>query len=127
MSENAVKILIVEDEREVAGHMRRLLERNGYIAFTAHTMAEGLEKFEQEKPDLCVVDVFLTMTLSESGIDFLRAALKTGRKFKSLVISGRCDEFLKEDIEALPINLFLEKPIEPGQLLDAIKKVLAAE
>jgi DNA-binding response OmpR family regulator len=127
MSENTAKILIVEDEEEVAGHMRRLLERNGYVAFTAHSMAEGLEKFEQEKPDVCVVDVFLTMTLSESGIDFLRAAYKTGRKFKSLVISGRCDEMLKEDIMALPINLFLEKPIEPAQLVDAVNKVVAAE
>ena len=120
MPQRDVKVLIVEDDREVAGHMRNLLGRHGYIAVSAYDMAEGLEKFEREKPDICVVDVYLTITLNESGIDFLEAAYKTGHNFKSLVISGRCDEALKAAILKLPIDFFLEKPIEPAQFVSAV-------
>jgi signal transduction histidine kinase len=54
------RILIVEDERLTSDHLRRLLKRGGYeIAGIASNANEAIERMEQDRPDLMLVDIGL--------------------------------------------------------------------
>jgi DNA-binding response OmpR family regulator len=53
------KILVVDDERELAELVAMNLQRNGYDAITAHDGATGLELARKQKPDLVVLDVMM--------------------------------------------------------------------
>ena len=58
------KILIVEDEMIVATDLRLLLERNGYkVTGIARSYEKAVELTEQEKPDMVLLDIFLTGAL----------------------------------------------------------------
>ena len=124
LANSDIKILIVEDDRDISFYMGRMLTSLGYTVFPAYALKEGLDKFNKESPDICVIDVYLRpLTLEESGIDFFRAALATGKKFKSLIVSGFCDEDLQEEIRRMPIDLFMPKPLDTDEFRAAINKL----
>ena len=55
----AQKVLIVEDDRNIADLLRLYLEKEGYEVFIALDGLKGLEKFRQVQPALVLLDVML--------------------------------------------------------------------
>lgn len=53
------KILIVDDERDLADLIAVNLQRNGYDTLVAHDGATGLDLARKQKPDLAVLDVMM--------------------------------------------------------------------
>ncbi|MCL2647449.1 MAG: response regulator [Phycisphaerales bacterium] len=53
------KILVVDDERDLAELIGMNLQRNGYEAVTAHDGTAGLDMARKLKPDLLVLDVMM--------------------------------------------------------------------
>lgn len=61
------RILVVDDEPDIAGLIRRYLERGGYQVLVAHDARAALETAQREHPDLMTLDVtYLTPTVSRS-------------------------------------------------------------
>jgi DNA-binding response OmpR family regulator len=121
---NGIKVLVVEDDRETSFHMCRMLTDLGYTVFAAYDLQEALDKFNKENPDICVIDVYLRfLTLEESGIDFFRAAQKSGKKFKSIIVSGCCNDELQEEIRNMPIDIFMPKPLDTDEFRAAVNKM----
>ncbi len=54
-----MRILIIEDERELARHVAAALTRNGHTATTRHDGPSGLQTALSERPDLIVLDLNL--------------------------------------------------------------------
>ncbi|PIP16426.1 MAG: hypothetical protein COX46_02280, partial [bacterium (Candidatus Ratteibacteria) CG23_combo_of_CG06-09_8_20_14_all_48_7] len=55
----AKRILIVEDENELARALQIRLEKAGFVTILASDGEEGLEKAKEEKPDLIILDIIL--------------------------------------------------------------------
>lgn len=53
------KILIIEDEEIMCGLLERKLAQRGYRVSIAKDGVEGIEKMQQEKPDLILLDVIM--------------------------------------------------------------------
>jgi PAS domain S-box-containing protein len=53
------RILVVDDEPDIAGLIRRYLERGGYQVLVAHDARTALETARRERPDLMTLDVNL--------------------------------------------------------------------
>jgi len=53
------RVLVIEDERDVAFGIRVVLERGGFAAISAPTGPEGLRAFHSGQPDLVILDVGL--------------------------------------------------------------------
>jgi response regulator of citrate/malate metabolism len=67
----AEKLLIVEDEMIVATDLRMLLERNKYrVTGIARSYEKAMELIENEKPNMVLLDIFLTGKLT--GIDLAK-------------------------------------------------------
>jgi DNA-binding response OmpR family regulator len=56
---SSIKILIIEDERDVRIYLANLLGANGYKALTAANVSEGLTLAHSENPALIVLDAML--------------------------------------------------------------------
>jgi DNA-binding response OmpR family regulator len=54
-----MRILVVDDEPDIAGLIRRYLERGGYQVLVAHDARTALEMARRERPDLMTLDVNL--------------------------------------------------------------------
>jgi DNA-binding response OmpR family regulator len=56
---SSIKILIIEDERDVRIYLANLLRANGYKALTVENVDEGLTMARSENPALIVLDAML--------------------------------------------------------------------
>lgn len=126
------KVLVVDDDPDVRLFNVTVVEENGYTPLEAPNGEEGLKILKEERPDLVILDVLMP---KQSGIRLYRE-LKTDKSLKNIhviLLSGIAEktflrsqkaltEFGDEDIPAPEI--YLEKPVEPEELAEAIKKYL---
>mgnify|MGYP001608607963 FL=1 len=125
------KILIVDDDPDIVEAMRMPLEANNYQVVSASSAKEGLQKVLKESPDLVILDVMME-TITE-GFHFaykLRSAVPDSpyRDFRTLPILmitaiHRATSFRfspRTDESFLPVEDFIEQPIEPRVLLEKV-------
>jgi DNA-binding response OmpR family regulator len=116
------KILIVDDDLDLANAMRIILESQQYTVITAADKAGGMELIRTEKPDLLILDVI--MSTWSDGFDMARE-LKSQSELKDmpiLMLTGVKD---KTDPTWLPVDAFLDKPVESETLLAEVEKLLS--
>ena len=125
------KILIVDDDPDYVNVLKTILESEQYTVVTAGDRTEGMEKIRAEKPDLTILDVM--MSTWQDGFEMSRE-LKKDAEFKNMPVlmltavekrSGIGFKSTAGDPTWLPVDAFLDKPVEPQVLLDEIKKLLS--
>ena len=123
-------ILIIDDDEDIRLAVQALLENKGYTVETAATKEEGLEKFTSLKPDLAILDVM--MVSWQDGFELARE-LKKDPELKNVPIlmltgvenkTGFEFKSAAGDQEWLPVEGFLDKPVEPDVLLAEVEKLL---
>ena len=128
--ENA-KILIVDDDQDITEALQAILESEQYTVLTAADKTEGMEKIRTNKPDLVILDVM--MSAWQDGFEMARA-LKKDPEFKDTFIlmltavkdrTGIDFKSTAGDPNWLPVDGFLDKPVEPEILLAEVKKLLS--
>ncbi len=120
MSNNKYKILVIEDDRNIASFVQAILEANGYQVLTAERCQQGMMVFASHMPDLVVLDLGLP---DMDGEEFLRV-VRTGSTVPVLVLSARTDE--RDKISALDLgaNDYITKPFGTGELLARVRAAL---
>jgi DNA-binding response OmpR family regulator len=128
--ENA-RILIVDDDADLTKALKVTLESRKYTVVTAADRAEGMEKAQAQKPDLFILDVM--MGTWQDGFEMSRE-LKKDRRFKDTPIlmltsigerTGVEFKSTAGDPNWLPVEGFMEKPVEPEVLLAEVERLLA--
>lgn len=81
-----MRILVIEDERQLAGHITRALFRNGHCVTAAHDGAEGLQAAQGEPPDLVLLDLNLP---GLDGLSVLSKLKETQNPARVLILTAR--------------------------------------
>ena len=118
------RILIVEDESDMAFAVRLQLEAAGFSVDVAVDGKEGLEKARRLKPDLIILD---NMLPKMDGYRVCRM-LKFDERYKHIPIIMLTARAQKND-EAVGfevgVNAYITKPFDPKALLSKIKNLIA--
>jgi DNA-binding response OmpR family regulator len=118
------KILIVEDDPDIAQIARLILQEEGFVVTLAEDAAQGLECIEASPPDLIIADV---MMHAMDGLQFL-AVVKNDEATASIpvlmmsALVGDGDARRGRDAGA---EYYLKKPFPRAQLVAAVKAVFA--
>jgi CheY-like chemotaxis protein len=121
-------ILIVDDDADFVEMNKFLLEKNGYEVTIANNGQECLDKIRFKKPDLIILDVM--MSTSDEGFGVSRD-LRNSEQTKNIPIlmvtsiNHTVPFNFEPDETWLPVDDFIEKPVELEQLLDKVRKMLA--
>ncbi len=103
----ALRCLIVDDSAPFLEAASKFLEREGImIVGVASTGAEALERAQELRPDVALVDIDLG---EESGFDLARQIAEGPAPFPVILISTRSEEDLAELIEASPALGYVSK------------------
>jgi DNA-binding NarL/FixJ family response regulator len=118
------KILIVDDDVALRTVLTRMLERQGYAVYSAHSGVEGLAMFEQHQPDLIVSDVLMPYM---DGLEFCRRLRKlpSGQLVPFLFLSNRVDVDDRIQGHQMGADDYLVKPFEVAELVAKIEAQLA--
>ena len=116
----AKKVLLVDDDPEVLGAMRLVLEKRGYRVCTASDGNAGVAAAEREAPDLVVVDMMMP---KKSG--FLVLEKLKGREGAPPVIMITANEGARHQAyaETLGVDDYIRKPFAMDRLLDSVHRL----
>lgn len=120
------KILVVDDDYNIAKKSKEELLKAGYTVVIAYSAKEGIEKLKTEKPDCVLLDLVLP---DESGFKVAQD-IKALPEFKDTPIiatSLKHEEIDKHIAAKSGITVYLEKPIDYQRLLFDIKDVLESK
>ena len=108
-----MKILIIEDEPELAQSMAQYLSRQDYLCEPVATYSEALEKIALYSYDCILLDLMLP---DGSGMDILKHLQKTGQKTCVMIISAK--GALEDKLKGIRIGAddYLAKPFHLAEL-----------
>jgi CheY-like chemotaxis protein len=138
------KVLVVDDDPDNVSYLKDILEDNGFTTLSARDGMEGLEKAREALPDLILLDLMMPQ---KSGIRMFQelkgdagtrdipvvivsgVSLATGVDFRNFLVKPQ--PVGGEEAAAPAVSSqynspagFVEKPIDPDELLRAVKKAL---
>ena len=121
------KVLLVDDDMDVVAGNRAVLESRGHKVVCAYSAKEAREAVEKEKPDAAVLDVM--MESLDAGFKLARDLNKAFPKMPLLMLSGvekatGLGFRFAEDEAWMPVVKFLDKPVAPDQLADAVESAI---
>jgi CheY-like chemotaxis protein len=130
------KILVIDDDQDILTAVQLSLESVGHHVVFAHSGGEGLEKVKTEQPDLIILDVMM-----ETHTEGFQLALKLHspdpasklKQFKDTpilmltAIHSTTPMRYEPDIDYLPVQLFVDKPIDPDDLIKKVSWILERE
>ena len=119
----AARILVVEDEAEIAALIAYQLTREGYRVETALTGAAALDALHRDLPDLLVLDRMLP---GVSGDDVLKAVRSdpATRTVPVLVLTARREQVDRIQGLELGADDYLTKPFSPRELVLRVDAIL---
>jgi DNA-binding response OmpR family regulator len=115
------RILIVEDEHEMARGLRDVLEFEGYDVVTAGTGKEGLQLLTRKEPDCIILDLMLPDINGYQICEEIRR-----QKFNTpiIMLTAKAQDYDK--IRGLEVGAddYMTKPFSVGELLARVKAIL---
>ena len=115
------KILIVDDEEHIRFLYSEELTEAGYEVITADSGYRLLEKIEEEKPDLVVLDIKM---VDYNGLDLLQDIRNTFYDMP-VVLCTAYDTF-KEDMKSIAADFYVIKSFDLTELKNKIAMALDA-
>jgi CheY-like chemotaxis protein len=126
------KVLVVDDDPDVRSFVVTVLEENQYMPLVAGDGVEGFEMIEKKKPDLVILDVLMPRgsgirlyhkLKTDARYNAIPIIMFTGIALRSFLKSQKAlDEFRGGEVPEP--DIYLEKPVEPEELVAAIQKKL---
>ncbi len=117
------KILIVEDNEDVALGLTVRFAGAGFEVRSVSTAPDGLKALDQFEPDLVLLDLLVPEGGGYSVLKAMKRSPHTGR-VPTIVMTGLDDKEYKDRIRALGVNAFLEKPCDPDRLMAMARDLL---
>jgi len=116
-----MRVLIVEDDRVMAGALKRGLERAGFTADDVRSGEEAVACARHEAFDLAVVDLGLP---GMDGMELIRRWRRAGDARPVLILTAR--DSLSDRVDALELggDDFMAKPFELPELIARVRALI---
>jgi twitching motility two-component system response regulator PilG len=116
-------LLVVEDDEATRELLAHVLTGAGHRVRTADDGRKGLDAVAAEKPDLIVLDIMLPEVHGFSVCHEVKHNTAT-ESVKVLMLSAKSFAADRRQAEEAGADGFLAKPVNPGELIQAIKNLL---
>ncbi len=125
------KILVVDDDPDFVEGTRMVLEKSNFEVVTASSGRECLERIREGRPDLIILDIMMP---KKSGFEVCKE-LKSNIEYNRIPVVmltalkqklPRTSYSIAEGLE-LEAEDYLEKPVEPKELVSRLRSILEKE
>lgn len=116
----SLKVLIVEDDREIRAMMQSALSVEGFEVHTAVSLSEARALLQHQPPDIVLLDLGLP---DGDGVQLVRE-LRQHHSTPVIVVSARHQETQKIELLDAGADDYLTKPFSVGELLARMRVAL---
>lgn len=117
-------ILLVEDDKDLAGAIKTILTEEEYNVVLAYDGAEGLYKLSNQKFHLIISDIKMPKIDGVQFIENIRKSTKDDSTIPIIVLSAFLNEDIIRKLAAYSQIQYLVKPVTRDSLLDKINTLL---
>lgn len=112
------KLLIVDDEVDIANSIQYVLNQEGFSTLMAHDGVKAMALIEAEKPDLIILDLMMP---GLDGYEVCRRVRASDRKTPILMLTARTSEIDTVVGLELGANDYISKPVRLRELVARVK------
>lgn len=112
------KILIVDDEVDIANSIQYVLNQEGFVTFLAYNGLKAMDLITKEKPDLVILDLMMP---GIDGYEVCRRIRATDKKTPILMLTARTSEIDTVVGLELGANDYIAKPVRLRELVARVK------
>src|SRR5208282_3939058 len=112
------KLLIVDDEADIATSIQYVLTQEGFSTVLAHDGFKAIELVESEKPDLIILDLMMP---GLDGLEVCRRVRSHDRRTPILMLTARTSEIDTVVGLELGANDYIAKPVRLRELVARVK------
>lgn len=117
----AYLVLVIDDEEGIRDSLRGILEDEGYEVITSESAEEGLRIFDEQSPELVLLDIWLP---GMDGIEALKRMRDRRPSVPVIMISGHGTIELAVKAAKLGAYDFLEKPLSLERVIITVKRAI---
>jgi CheY-like chemotaxis protein len=127
------KILIIDDDPDLVEVVRLTLQASGFQVFSAAGGAEGLQKVKEIDPDLIILDVMMDYTTEGFQVSLELRSPDPASEYADYrdipilmltAIHSTTPLRFGPEQDYLPVDGFVEKPLEPADLVKKVEELL---
>ena len=127
------KILVIDDDPDLVEVIRLILEANGYQVFSAINGAQGLQQVIEISPDLIILDVMMDYTTEGFQVSLALRSPEPESEYAAYrdvpilmltAIHSTTPLRFSPEEDYLPVDDFVEKPLEPDDLVKKVEALL---
>ncbi|MBT3879893.1 MAG: response regulator [Candidatus Scalindua sp.] len=111
------KILIVDDNKNIAFLLKSFLEEIDYDVIVSHNGIDALEKVKSLKPDIMILDLLME---GIDGMEVLRRIRLFNKSIGIIVVSAVVNEDIAKEALAKGADEYITKPIDYNYLSESI-------
>ncbi|MDH7499351.1 MAG: GAF domain-containing protein [candidate division NC10 bacterium] len=117
-----LRILVIEDEKELAEGLQRMLSLFGHQVDTALSGKEGLLRFSEGNYEL----IFTDMGMADlTGTEVAKSIKEKNPSLPVLLVTGWGDQLDSSQVKEYGIDAVIAKPFRIGDILEAIHDTLS--
>ena len=123
-SDNLIKVVCIEDEREMIELVRLILSRKGYEVHGAEGGQQGLDLIREIKPDLVLLDLMMPDMDGWEVYQQLKGEPET-QDIPVIIVTAKAQSIDKIlGLHIAKVNDYITKPFGPSELLSSVENVL---
>ena len=117
------KILVIEDERDLAKVLAVRLKGAGYEIVVAGDGIQAVQFAHRDKPDLIILDLMLP---GGGGLGVLENLEMSAYSLciPVIVLTGIKDDEYKRKVMEKGVDAYMEKPYEPEELISSVRRLI---
>jgi DNA-binding response OmpR family regulator len=116
-----MKILVVDDEKEIRVMVSKLLKRNGYEVVDVGSIDEAAKLIRNNAWDVIISDVMIPYSGGFELVD----AVKSESATPVIIMTGMSEEVLRSTVTKA--DIILHKPFKSTELLNAVRTLTGAK
>ena len=125
-SEAKSRILIVDDNQDLAKVMRVVLVQAGFEVEIVFSGQEALDQLTQHMPDVIILDLMMPDISGFTILRQLRASESTA-PLPVIVLTARMDQESRLESQSAGANAYLTKPFNAQALIEHVRQALKAK
>lgn len=120
----AVKILVVDDEKQICKNVEKILSKNNYEIVQATSAKEAMEKMAQDSFSLLISDIVMP---EMNGLELLKLVKKEWPLTKAIMMTAYAST--ETAVKAIRLGAldYLTKPFTPDELRTTVDQALIGE
>jgi DNA-binding NtrC family response regulator len=121
----SLRVLVVDDEPAILFAYRKLIEKDGIAVDISTNLADALRQIEAYCYLAVIADLRLAGTDNGDGLEILRFIQRERPGIKSILATGYGNSEVEHTARSLGVSYCFNKPVEPADILAAIKEFCA--